>query len=42
MCASENADLVIIKDHVDNRFIYDMVSSKGVDVWIGIKENVSC
>ena len=41
ICQGQDSDLVIINSPTENKYIYDMANRDQVDVWLGIRENVS-
>ena len=40
-CLEDNSDLLVINDHLENHWIYDFASENDIDVWLGLRENVS-
>ena len=41
ICQGQASDLVIINSLTENKYIYDIANRDQVDVWLGIRENVS-
>jgi hypothetical protein len=40
-CKGEDSDLVVVNTFAENKYIYDFANRDQVDVWLGIRENVS-
>ena len=41
MCQNDNADLIVVNDLVENSWVYAFSNRDQVDVWLGLRENVS-
>ena len=40
-CTKQDADLVVINSHTENDYIYEFANHDEVNVWLGLRENVS-